>query len=194
MSIEVNVLNYPKLAGTTERIPTGDTEISTDLALAAETILRSAVQVAGQVDRLKRVMIYGKKDNLMDTMNFLPNLKLEQEVKTRSLTPEQFRLLHAALGILTEAAEFAETITNHVFSGVPLDPVNIKEELGDQMWYQAQPMNIFGWKWESIMQLNIDKLAKRYPEGFTEHAALNRDLTAERQVLEGNPPAQPPTQ
>lgn len=187
--IEVTAQNYPRLAGKTERIPTGPTVLTPSVALSAEMILRSAIQVAAQVDRLKRAMIYGKKDDLMDVANFLPNISLEQKVGEFSLTPEQFRLMHAALGMLTEAAEFAETIADHVFKGVTLDPVNLKEEVGDQMWYQAQPMNIFGWKVESVMQTNIDKLAARYPEGFTEEKALNRDLAAERQILEGKPPA-----
>lgn len=35
-----------------------------------------------------------------------------------------------------------------------------------------------------IMENNIEKLRERYPDKFTEHDALNRDLEAETEVLD----------
>lgn len=43
----------------------------------------------------------------------------------------------------------------------------IKENIGDMLWYTAMICNFFGWKLEDILQGNLDKLEKRYPEGFT---------------------------
>ncbi len=189
--IEVTAQNYTSLAGKTERVPTDNKDMDPTLSVTSEAILRAAIQVGAQVDRLKRVLIYGKQDNLTEALALLPNVKVEQVVGDNvTMTPEQFRLLHAALGMITEAAEFAETVANHIFKGVPIDPINLKEEIGDMNWYQALPMNIYGWKLESILQMNIDKLAARYPEGFTEEKALNRNLETERKVMEGT---QPPT-
>jgi NTP pyrophosphatase (non-canonical NTP hydrolase) len=37
---------------------------------------------------------------------------------------------------------------------------------------------------EEILQTNIDKLSARFPEGFTQYHALNRDLETERSILE----------
>jgi hypothetical protein len=45
--------------------------------------------------------------------------------------------------------------------------------------------NIHGWNMEDILDTNIAKLEARYPEKFTEEAALNRNLEAEREILEG---------
>jgi hypothetical protein len=42
-----------------------------------------------------------------------------------------------------------------------------------------------GWDLREILATNIAKLEARYPEKFTEEQAINRDLGAERQVLEG---------
>lgn len=39
---------------------------------------------------------------------------------------------------------------------------------------------------EECLELNITKLKTRFPEKFTEEAALNRDLVKERSILEGN--------
>lgn len=94
------------------------------------------------------------------------------------------RLLHAAMGLSTEANEFLDPIKKHLFYGKPLDLVNLKEELGDMLWYMAIAMNALDTTFEAEMTRVINKLKVRYPDKFTEHDAINRDLTAERKKLE----------
>ena len=65
------------------------------------------------------------------------------------------------------------------------DAVHAKEEIGDIFWYSAIPVNMFKWTYGDIMFTNIAKLRARYPDKWTQEAALNRDLGAERQILEG---------
>ena len=43
----------------------------------------------------------------------------------------------------------------------------IKENLGDTMWYIAMICNFYGWNLEEVLEENIEKLKKRYPDGFT---------------------------
>jgi NTP pyrophosphatase (non-canonical NTP hydrolase) len=93
--------------------------------------------------------------------------------------------LHMVLGMQTEAAEIADVYKKTIAYKKPLDFVNIKEEVGDLMWYVANLCNMNGWDLREIMATNIAKLEARYPEKFTEEQAINRDLGAERQVLEG---------
>lgn len=93
-------------------------------------------------------------------------------------------LLHGALGIVTEAAEIADAIKKAIFYGKPLDLINIQEEIGDCFWYLAVLARETGAPFEDIMAQNIAKLRARYPDKFTEEAALNRDLDAERLTLE----------
>lgn len=94
--------------------------------------------------------------------------------------------LHMVLGMFTEAAEIADVYKKTIAYKKPLDFVNIKEEIGDIMWYIANLCNMNGWDLREIMQTNIDKLKARYPEKFTEENALNRNLEKERGILEGN--------
>lgn len=49
----------------------------------------------------------------------------------------------------------------------------------------AAVLNIGGWVWGHACDRNIAKLSARYPEKFTQEAALNRNLGAERAALEG---------
>lgn len=93
-------------------------------------------------------------------------------------------LLHAAMGIGTEAGELLDAFKRKIFYGKELDVVNVKEEIGDIMWYIAILLRELDLDFEDILQLNIDKLRARFPQKFTETHALNRDLGAERKILE----------
>ena len=94
------------------------------------------------------------------------------------------RLLHAGMGIATEAGEFLDALKKSIFYGKELDRVNLKEELGDLLWYIAIAMDELGTDFEREMERNIEKLRARYPEKFTKEKALERDLEKEREILE----------
>lgn len=94
------------------------------------------------------------------------------------------RLLHAGIGLATEAGEFLDALKKHVFYGKELDTVNLSEEMGDIFWYCAIIADQLGINFDDVMQTNIDKLKARYGDKFTEDAAVNRDLKTERQILE----------
>lgn len=97
---------------------------------------------------------------------------------------KQSRLVHYLLGIGTEAGELQDQLKKHLAYGKPFDEVNIKEELGDLMWYVARTCDTLGLTLEEVMEVNINKLKARYGDKFTAYAALNRDLENERKVLE----------
>ena len=99
--------------------------------------------------------------------------------------PEKLRLLHAALGLVTEAGEFADMLKKHIYYGKELDLVNAKEEVGDSMWYAGVAIDVLKTTFDEVLTVNIEKLRKRYPEKFDADAAINRDVDAERKLLEG---------
>lgn len=98
---------------------------------------------------------------------------------------DEARLLHASMGLCTEAAEFQDALKKVIFYGKSLDKVNLKEELGDMLWYMAIAMDALNTDFESEMIRNIEKLRVRYPDKFNDSDAENRDTEAERKVLEG---------
>jgi NTP pyrophosphatase (non-canonical NTP hydrolase) len=93
-------------------------------------------------------------------------------------------LLHAAMGLTTESGEFMDALKKHVFYGKPLDKVNLKEEVGDLLWYCALALHALDSSFEEVMATNIAKLKARYPDKFEESQAINRDLDKERGILE----------
>lgn len=94
------------------------------------------------------------------------------------------RLLHAGIGLSTEAGEFLDALKKHIFYGKELDRVNLAEELGDLFWYMAIVGDELGIEFEDVMARNITKLKARYGEKFSEEKADKRDLETERKILE----------
>ncbi len=107
-----------------------------------------------------------------------------QPVVDRLHNQDTARLLHYALGLATEAGEFQDAVKKFIAYGKPLDKTNLKEEVGDLLWYIARICSLYGWSMEEVMDLNINKLKARFPEKFTEENALTRDLANERKILE----------
>ena len=105
-------------------------------------------------------------------------------VAHRLQTEETCKLLHAVIGLATEAAEAQDMLKKHIFYGKPIDKVNLAEECGDILWYVAIVCRATGISFEQLMEGNIEKLSKRFPEKFTEEHADNRNLSVERTILE----------
>ena len=95
-------------------------------------------------------------------------------------------LIHATMGISTEAGELLDVMKKHLAYGKQVDLVNIAEEVGDVLWYVAIILRRLNMSFEEVMQMNINKLQKRFPDKFDEQQALNRDLTKERAQLEAD--------
>jgi NTP pyrophosphatase (non-canonical NTP hydrolase) len=109
-------------------------------------------------------------------------------VRLEGQTPEHnfmvARALHAILGLMTEVGEAADMLKKHIIYGKQLDELNLLEEGGDITWYLSLLFVALRKSIEQAMEMNIAKLRLRYGAKFTAHAALNRDASAERQLME----------
>ena len=83
----------------------------------------------------------------------------------KNLTPEQANLWHMATGVSGEAGELLDAIKKHVIYQKPLDVENVKEELGDMLFYMSNLMQSIGLSFEEVLQHNVDKLSVRYSSG-----------------------------
>lgn len=94
-------------------------------------------------------------------------------------------LLHSLIGVAGECGEFAAAIQRWLYYGKELNTANVKEELGDLMWYIAQACRALNITIEDLMTSNLNKLKFRYPERYTDfHAAEeNRDRNAEAAAM-----------
>jgi hypothetical protein len=138
-----------------------------------------------ELDDIKKHVFYGKPITINSS---LPDPLYLEQMQKILCNEKQIRLFHGILGKITEAGELLHQLSESLAGIQPIDEVNVIEEMGDDSWYDAEVLTALGVTYEQIWDLNIKKLKARYPQKFTEEAALNRDLVNERTVLEGGEP------
>ena len=106
-----------------------------------------------------------------ELMKRMTHLEVEQDADVP-------RLLTAALGISAEAGEFTEVVKKIILQGKPYNEENVfhlKRERGDICWYLAQAFMALDTDFDEILEMNVEKLSARYPEGtFDVHKSENR--------------------
>ena len=101
-----------------------------------------------------------------------------QTLALRTLNPELSEkdvLINGVMGLCGESGEAIDLVKKHLAQGHPLDAEKLAKELGDIAWYLAETAHAIGYSLEDILQMNIDKLAARYPEGFSSDRSMNRE-------------------
>ena len=81
---------------------------------------------------------------------------------------------NAVYGLNGETGEVIDMLKKHEFQGHDLDRDKLIDEAGDVAWYLALLASALGVSLEEIMQKNVDKLKKRYPDGFDKDKSINR--------------------
>lgn len=84
-------------------------------------------------------------------------------------------LIEVAMGLTSESGEFANEIRKYIFQGHDVNPKHLAEELGDISWFLAMAAKMLGYDLSDIFRMNIEKLIKRYPEGFDPKRSVNRE-------------------
>lgn len=84
------------------------------------------------------------------------------------------RINNAVLGIAGEAGEIVEAHKKTLYHGHDMDGEQVRDELGDLFFYAAWLADEYGWTLEEIMQSNVNKLRRRFPDGFSTEASLAR--------------------
>ena len=75
-------------------------------------------------------------------------------------------LLMGVMGLAGESGEAVDLVKKYVFHEHDLDQKHLAKELGDVAWYLAVTAATIGYDLEEILRMNVDKLRKRYPDGF----------------------------
>lgn len=146
-------------------------------------------------DLMKRSIFYKSPRESIETRNVtlsegLADLGLKAQALLanaddidRPLGEDKVRLLHAALGLISEAGEIVEEVINSHIEHRPVNVDNMKEEFGDVSWYLALGLRVVNTSFYQVMKSNIAKLTARYPNKFNTQDAENRNLEAEKVAL-----------
>lgn len=106
------------------------------------------------------------------------NINEFQQKSTRTLNrslSDNEQLLNQVIGLVGEAGEVLDLIKKYRYQGHDLNKKKLTEELGDVFYYLAGIATATGIELENVAQGNIDKLLKRYPDGFDPEYSVNRE-------------------
>lgn len=106
-------------------------------------------------------------------MNFAEYQKAAQ--RTSNTGTGKDKIINGAMGLSGEAGEVIDLVKKHMFQGHEMDIEKLIDEAGDCLWYIAEIAAGLGVTLEEIARHNIDKLWKRYPEGFDSVRSTNRE-------------------
>lgn len=96
-------------------------------------------------------------------------------LRTAGFTEEDKLLLNGVMGLCGEAGECIDVVKKHLFQGHELDKDKLIDEAGDCLWYLAAVASGLGIGLGEIASHNVEKLRKRYPDGFDTTRSVNRD-------------------
>lgn len=101
-----------------------------------------------------------------------------QKLAMTTLNPELDKkdvLINGVMGLCGESGEAIDIVKKWLAQGHELDKEKLAGELGDVAWYLAETATALDLNLEDIFEANIEKLQKRYPEGFNTQRSIHRE-------------------
>lgn len=83
-------------------------------------------------------------------------------------------LINGVMGLCGESGEAIDIVKKWLAQGHELDREHLAKELGDVAWYLARTATAIGYDLDTILRMNLEKLQKRYPQGFSTEDSLHR--------------------
>ena len=87
----------------------------------------------------------------------------------------EFHLFNGVLGLAGEAGECADLVKKKFFQDGRYIAEDLLDELGDVLWYIAETAAALNFPLEDVAKHNVEKLKKRYPDGFSAEKSLHRE-------------------
>ena len=100
-----------------------------------------------------------------------------QKLAMTTLNPELDKkdvLINGVMGLCGESGEAIDIVKKWLAQGHELDKEKLAKELGDIAWYLAETATALDLQLEDVFAANIEKLRKRYPEGFDTERSIHR--------------------
>ena len=101
-----------------------------------------------------------------------------QKLAMRTLNPKLDKkdvLINSVMGLCGESGEAIDIVKKWLAQGHELDKEHLAKELGDIAWYLAEAATALDLSLEEIFKANIEKLERRYPEGFDTRKSVERE-------------------
>jgi NTP pyrophosphatase (non-canonical NTP hydrolase) len=106
-------------------------------------------------------------------MSFDKYQKLASRTVNTNLSTDSM-IANFALGLVSEGGEVGDIVKKQLFHGHAEDKDSIRDELGDVLWYVANLARAYGISMEEVARRNVEKLKRRFPDGFSVDRSVNR--------------------
>lgn len=106
-------------------------------------------------------------------MKFSEYQALARRTQRTDLTTGE-KLAHSVCGVSSEAGEIAG-IYQKAIQGHTVDLNDLKKEIGDVLWMLSELCDVYAFDMGEVAKENIEKLKKRYPDGFSEERSIHRN-------------------
>jgi len=130
--------------------------------LVTDSIAEAVNKILAEVEA-KKPVIYSLDDYQKDAARTIPTPNEPGAMKN-----------HALFGLCSEVGEL-HGLYQKLYQGHKFDKDHAKKELGDILWMVAEYATAMGWSLEDVAKTNIEKLQKRYPDGFDSDKSLHRE-------------------
>ncbi|MBQ6503147.1 MAG: nucleoside triphosphate pyrophosphohydrolase family protein [Flexilinea sp.] len=101
-----------------------------------------------------------------------------QKLANRTIAPgmaNEEKEYHALHGMVGEIGELHSIYQKKYQGHQETSDEHRKKEVGDLLWFIAEYCTACGWNLDDVMQMNIDKLRKRFPDGFDTIKSIHRE-------------------
>lgn len=109
------------------------------------------------------------------TMNFNEYQEATRRTASKDASEER-RISNYVFGLNGEVGEVTDYLKKFMYHDHTLDADELEKELGDCLWYLARLSDEFGIELSNVAEKNIEKLKKRYPQGFNVQDSINREV------------------
>lgn len=139
------------------------------LMLSCVAALSFSMHSASKVDTLKSALVYGNekdKEKHWSESSFVAD--------RTEITAFEIELIHALMLCVSEVRELGHLIFDEVFKPQFYNEEKAKKEIGDLMFGITYICNLLGFTVEECKQAVTEKLKTRYPNGYSDAAAIAR--------------------
>ncbi len=170
--MKVTIRNYQEMAGRT--MP--------NLTDKAADGAHMAMGITTEIEELRDAVRNNDKKNIREEHGDV-NWYIANECRIYALDFES--IMNEARGEFNPFSlhDYVDLHKRELAYGKEMDVEALKNQLVALVQFLQSVAVIHRFDYESSLQVNIDKLYKRYPEKFTQEKALNRDLKKESEVL-----------
>lgn len=138
---------------------------------------------------VKQVEVHDIPDNAYEVVC---EMDMTAAPKQETITPDEYQKLsrrtqndslsatdkrsHALFGLAAEVGEI-HSLFQHDYQGKPVQKEKVLDECSDLCWFLCELLDTYNLDFSEVLQYNIEKLRKRYPDGFDAERSEKRHET-----------------